>query len=395
MHILIIPSEINIIEISQTWSIFQRRQAQILVTAGYNVGMLCTGILPMNQLYKKNKYSKYKTSKEDGVNVARFYKKRILPLKFIPLIFQNIISISIAIRAFEKYVNDFGMPDLIHAHNCFFAGLIAKSLKRKYGVPYMVTEHSSKFNGLLNKNDISLFNQVHKESIYYTAVSDMFAKKLQSLTKAKEKPVHVLNNVLDEIFEYQQVVFKPKEGSTFRFLNVANLIDIKNQKLLIEAFASKFADNKNVLLMIAGDGPNKCYLQKLSDKLGVSDQVKFLGQLERNQVLKEMQQSDAFVLSSNSETFGVVLIEALSCGLPLISTKCGGPDEIVNFKNGLLVEKCNIHSYAIAMESIFQRVNAYDRELIREECLNKYGKAAFIKNISKFYQSSKPDIILK
>lgn len=384
MHILIIPSEINIIQISPTWSIFQRRQAQILAKVGYNVGMLCTGILPLNQLLKRNKYSHYTISIEDGVKTARLYRKRIMPIRCIPSTIQNKINIKLATEAFEKYIRDFGMPDLIHAHNCFHAGSTAKAIKKKYGVPYIVTEHSSKFNGLLNKTEISLFNQVLKESIHYIAVSELFAKTLQFISDAQDKPIHVLNNVLDEIFEYQELV-KTKEDVIFRFLNVANLVDIKNHKFLIEAFASKFANNKNVLLNIAGDGPNKLYLQKLSLKLRISDQVIFLGHINRNQVLKEMQQSDAFVLSSNSETFGVVLIEALSCGLPLISTKCGGPEEIVNSKNGILITKGDIRAYANAMETMIIKRDDYNSQLIREDCLNKYGEAAFLKNISKFY----------
>ena len=394
MHILIIPSEINIPEISPIWSMFQRRQAQILALAGYNIGMLCIGQLPFNQLFKKNIYRKYSICIEDEVKTGRLYKKRVLPLRFVSERIQNKINNKLALNAFTEYIKENGIPDLIHAHNCFYAGSIARTIKQMYNVPYIVTEHSSLFFGALQKEQKFLFNQVHKESRNYLAVSQLFARKLMFIADTKNKPIEIINNVLDEIFESQEIE-QTKQNGSFTFLNVANLVDIKNHRLLLEAFAIKFAKTKNIKLRIVGDGPNKKYLQKLSLKLNIADQVNFLGHVNRKQVLHEMQQCDVFLLSSNSETFGVVLIEALSCGIPVISTLCGGPDEIVNKTNGILVEKGNIKAFADAMETMILKTNEYDPQLIRAECLNKYSKAAFLKNITKFLKLFQFEIHLK
>lgn len=384
MHILILPSELNIIEISPAWGIFQRRQAQILAEAGYHTGMLCTGLLPFNQLFKKNIYRKWTITIEKEVITARLYKKRFLPLWFVPQCFQNKINIKLALEAFAEYIKECGIPDLIHAHNCFYAGSIAKQFKQTYNVPFVVTEHSSFFFGALGKHKKALFNQVLKESKHYAAVSHKLSEVLMAYSIIPKKQIVIMNNVLDDIFELNEI--KEKDQTTnFIFFTAANLIKIKNHKLLLEAFALMYANKTEIKLRIAGDGPNKSFLQRLALKLHIAEQVSFLGHIDRNRILHEMQQCNVFVLSSNFETFGVSLIEALSCGIPVVSTASGGPDEIVNKNNGILVEKENEKALAGALETMRLSVNKYNPLLIREGCLSLYGKKAFLQNIAKFY----------
>ena len=75
-----------------------------------------------------------------------------------------------------------------------------------------------------------------------------------------------------------------------------------------------------------------------------------LGKKNRNEVKFEMQQADCFVLSSYHETFGVVLIEAMSCGLPVLSTKSGGPESII--KSSKLGKLCDLKDLDIEMLKI-------------------------------------------
>ncbi|PQP32811.1 glycosyltransferase family 4 protein, partial [Desulfobacteraceae bacterium SEEP-SAG10] len=107
-------------------------------------------------------------------------------------------------------------------------------------------------------------------------------------------------------------------------------------------------------------------LQKLAQDLGIGDCVTFLGKLDRTQVLKEMNQCQAFVLSSEFETFGVVVIEALSQGKPVIATRCGGPEEILHAGNGILVQKNDKKSLADAMVCLRNDYLNYDSDCIRD-----------------------------
>ena len=102
-------------------------------------------------------------------------------------------------------------------------------------------------------------------------------------------------------------------------------------------------------------------------------------------VLQALQNSDAFVLSSEYETFGVVLIEAMSCGLPVISTKCGGPESIIiNDKLGLLVEKNNVNALSNGMNDILNK--KYDSQDIREYVIGSFSQIAIANKLKVVYK---------
>jgi glycosyltransferase involved in cell wall biosynthesis len=124
---------------------------------------------------------------------------------------------------------------------------------------------------------------------------------------------------------------------------------------------------------------------EIATGLGIESQVEFIGRLSRLGVMEEMQLADSFILSSNSETFGVVLIEALSQGLPVISTSCGGPIDIVSANNGLLVAPGDLQGLASAMQTMFEHAASFDRESIMRGCFNLYGQASIVSKYLDFY----------
>ena len=90
---------------------------------------------------------------------------------------------------------------------------------------------------------------------------------------------------------------------------------------------------------------------------------------------------DALVLSSEVETFGVVLVEAMSAGLPVIATKCGGPESIVLPETGILVESNNKNKLYTAMKYMIEKYDDYDPKKIREIALKTYGDKSYARNI--------------
>ena len=98
----------------------------------------------------------------------------------------------------------------------------------------------------------------------------------------------------------------------------------KGQADLLRAFAERFAGDPSVRLGIGGDGPERGRLHELAGSLAIAEQVDWLGALDRDGVRQAMCEADAFVLPSRLETFGVVVIEALACGLPVVATRSGG-----------------------------------------------------------------------
>ena len=98
-----------------------------------------------------------------------------------------------------------------------------------------------------------------------------------------------------------------------------------------------------------------------------------------------MADSDAFVLSSQYETFGVVVIEALALGLPVIATRCGGPESIVRDEDGLLIPIEDISSLAIAMKTIYDNRLKYNAEEIRTACSDRYSEKSVAEQLKTGY----------
>ena len=117
----------------------------------------------------------------------------------------------------------------------------------------------------------------------------------------------------------------------------------------------------------------------------MSEQVEFLGKLTREQVKNQMLNSDAFVLSSEYETFGVVLVEALALGKPIIATKCGGPESIVSKEVGYLVEKNSIDNLAKAMRDLIETYSQFEARQIREYCAIEFSEEAVVKKLEIIY----------
>jgi len=101
-----------------------------------------------------------------------------------------------------------------------------------------------------------------------------------------------------------------------------------------------------------------------------------------------------FVLSSHYETFGVVAIEALACGTPVIATRCGGPECFLNEGDGLLVPPRNPAALAVAMQQLRNNIERYERASIAAACRKRFGGQVLAEKLTKIYtdvlDSTKP-----
>jgi glycosyltransferase involved in cell wall biosynthesis len=364
MHILIIPSEHFITQTQPLGGIFQYYQAKALNNAGHQIGVLSVGYITPRYLISKYIYKK--EEKTNDINIKRYYKQLYFPHRYMPFKILKNNYIKMADKLYGEYIKEFGIPDIIHAHNFLYAGVIAEFLKDKYGIKYIVTEHSSSF----------VRNKISNEKI--RSIENV-AKKEYNKTN-----IDLLSNIVDDFF-FQKKIQK-KISNDFIFLHIASLDKNKNQELLIRSFEKIVKLNDEVYLNIAGDGYMRNFLESLVKKLNIEKQVNFLGRIPQERVREEMMKSDCFVLSSNFETFGVVLIEALACGLPLIATKCGGPEDIVNEQNGILINVENQLQLEDAMMNMYKNVNKYDKEKLRNDAKDRFGEKAFIKNAMKYYE---------
>lgn len=394
MHILIIPSYPYQTEYMPLAGIFQKHQAECLAAAGHSVGVLSAGLLPFASVVKRNLYASAVISDEAGITVARRHGKALLPQRLLsPGMLAGAI-VKEGLEAFGAYVKRNGMPDVAHAHDCLYAGVLAKALKEKHGLPYVVTEHSSAhLRNLLDARQEAYVREALAGASGLTAVSSASArlleKKYGGLAAAKNVPI--IYNLLEASFEDAGLPPAPPQNG-FTFLNVANLYGVKNHRNLISAFAQVLKRHPDARLHIGGAGPMRTELESQIAAAGLEGSVRLLGYLRRPQVMEEMAACGAFALSSDVETFGVVLIEAMAMGKPVVSTACGGPEDIVDSASGLLVPTGDADALAGAMLKVMDNQDSFNAQSIREHCIERFGREAFRARLEEVYQKAAPTL---
>lgn len=293
---------------------------------------------------------------------------------------------------YKEYVKKFGKPDIIHAHSAIYAGALARLLGAREGIPFVITEHSSAFAAdRLSGAQVRIAKQVFMSAHRKFAVSEKLASLLNSNFDEAKSRWEVMPNSVDGIFQKNTLKKKPVDDQ-FVFVSIAMLVEGKGIHRLINAFAQAFQLDADVVLKIGGDGPERSRLEDLAKRLGLSSRVRFLGSLSREGVVDAMVNSDVLVHPSSYETFGVVLIEALALGKPVIATRCGGPDSIVRPGDGVLVPVDDIASLADAMSTMRDSFIQYDAEEIRQMCFERFGEHAISARLRKVYDQVLSDL---
>lgn len=287
--------------------------------------------------------------------------------------------------ALEDFTQRYGKPDLIHAHAVYPGGAAAVALGKGYGIPVGLTEHLGPFPPptlcSAGGEVLPLVADAYAGASLCSAVSRSLADRLCKLGLVDK--VTVLPNFLPD--QFGSIVDQRRAaGRGFSFLAVGGPSHAKGTDVLLRALASVSSD---ISLRVVGDGPDMNFFQRLAVDLGVSARVRWLGAVPRDQILEHYQACDAFVLPSQGETFGIAFIEALAFGKPLIATRCGGPEEIVNAGNGLLVPMNSVDDLVVAMKDMVAYVERYKPEVLRADFLARFGAGASLARIEAWYQA--------
>ncbi len=330
-------------------------------------------------------FGKVEFNYEDGIKTFRYKYRNLFP-KLEIVSFR--IWLKKGMELFEHYVERFGMPDVIHAHATLYAGVLASRIKQVYGVPFVITEHCTAYlTNTITPWQRRLASEAINDSSENLAVSKEFANFLSGYfsNTCSWTPIY---NPLSELFENSNILPRNKKQADFIFFNASLFTPKKGIDILIKAFANTFNGNSRVKLRLAGDGPEREALERLVKELKAEEQVEFLGMLSRKQINSNMQNAHTYVLSSFHETFGVVIIESLSLGRPVIATRCGGPESFVTSGDGILVEKGDDVALGDAMMQMFLNYDTYDQESLAQRCRDNFGKDSFRKLLYLKYKNA-------
>ena len=355
-----------------------------LQSRGYKCAVLLSGEATFGnfaaQMFNKSKFLKFR-KRSDSTYIDNLTVHK-LPLRMysFPEKQRKLNLLRNAEKSIEKYLAKNGKPDVIFHHGVFDYCYLTNHIRSTFNIPVWYMENSpnlseTEFPCANSFDSMKSQKEFAQNADRRFAVTDAYVRRM---TRLFEAPFEYCPNVItDDFFINPQEIKKDKDS--FQFINVAILDKRKNQILILEAFAKKFKDQSKFKLVIAGDGKLLEPLRKQAKDLGISDQCQILGFQSRKKIIELLDQSHCFVLSSHSETFGVVIIEAMARGLPAISSRIDGPTEIINDQNGYFFEPDNADDLAEVMSEMVECYNTFNPELIIDSVKQRFGPDA-VKN---------------
>ena len=351
-----------------------------LARSGVKIGILHVNMDSIKKFRRNSKGFFY--NKDNEICQYSFYGINLPLLTGV----NTLLVKGIARLLFRWYSRRFGMPDLIHAHSIYKGGLVARDLSDRYGIPFVITEHYSGYTRTVFSERIKKkMEKCISTCSCCMSVSENFAGFLNLFfLKAGKKWVYVPNMVSSMFFNHP---VRETRSDTFFFLCIASLTTNKAVDVLIRSFSSAFSPDERVKLLIAGEGPEKAKLKKLAVDRRVSSKVEFLGRLSREQVVEVFGSVDALVVSSKYETFGVVVAEALAMGVPVVATRCGGPESILSNGDGLLVDNGDESKLADALKEMYCNRAEYRPAEIRKRCAARFSEDVVVEKIKNVYLS--------
>jgi len=291
---------------------------------------------------------------------------------------------------FRKLRKEGWKPDVMHAH-VFTAGVPAVILGKLYHIPVVINERWSGFPlGKLTLSDRIKARFAMSRAQLILPTSDYLRRHIETYG-IKNKFEVVPNVVNTEIFYPPPPQSKGSEGrknQSKTLLLVAGLTPVKGVPYLLDALSRIRQARKDFSLDIVGDGPNRQEYEELARKLGLNGIVNFHGLKLKEEVAEFMRKCDFFVQPSLQETFGVVYIEAMACGKPVIATSAGGPKEIVNEEVGILVPPKDVKALKEAIEYMLDNYADYSSEGIAQYARETFSYERVGKMLDEIYRGT-------
>ncbi len=242
-----------------------------------------------------------------------------------------------------------GRPDILHAHGALDAGPATRKIARAVGVGYVITEHSSGIlNAGLSSAGLDTARQIYTDARHVIAVSNILASRILDI--CPEARVRVIPNMVPGTVFALRTSARARDDS-LKVFALSNLLPSKCVHNTIEALAGVSATFRNrVVLHVIGDGVERPRLEELARLRGL--RTVFHGYLPHIEAMRLLAAADLLVHASAYETFGIVLAEAAALGVPVVATRCGGPQDVVGENSGLLVEVDDVAALRTGVDAV-------------------------------------------
>jgi len=292
-------------------------------------------------------------------------------------------------KGIEFAMQKYGRPDISHVNVLTRTSFPALRLKRKYQIPFIITEHWSRylpadntFKGFFRKK---ITQYAVGRAAAVTTVSASLKQAMQS-HRLYNTNYQIVPNVVDTDL-FQPFVVEKKEKKSI--LHVSGLDNREKNFAGILRVVNKLAQKRNdFVLNVIHNCDNSDYLPFVEGN-NLQDFVVFHGQKSGQELVKHFNEADFFVLFSNFENLPCVLIESFACGKPVVATNVGGIPDIVNQTNGILVSSQNEDELLSAITYMLDHHQNYDSATIRNYAVEHFNENAVGEMFLKIYKQIK------
>ncbi len=282
-----------------------------------------------------------------------------------------------------------------HAHYVFPSGIFSLMLKKMFKIPYIVTAHGGDIERMAKKNErIRNWTElILQESEHVIAVGPVLAQQIEEDFHIPQEKILVCSmGVNCEVFKPgDQAEAREYLGlaqDAFTFLFVGNVIKQKGIEELLLAFEQlQLQTDRPVKLVIIGSRRDTQFMETIDPLIG--EGVQFIDPQPQAELVKWFQASDVFVLPSHLEGFGLVALEAIATGTPVIASRVGGLVSLLEDGVGHLVEPQNAPALSEEMLKAIQTPKAsYYNEEAAARVLHEHGEREITKRVLALYESA-------
>lgn len=282
-------------------------------------------------------------------------------------------------------------PDLIHAHLAYPDGMAAVEYGRRLGCPVVISVHGHDVREIPRANPRwrGLVARALARAAAVIVSSGDVRERVRALGVEEER-IHAIPQGVDcRLFTTGPG--RPGRGGPWRILYVGRHDRRKGLDVLLEAMHRLRQDGRDLQLRLVGGSPvsgtAEEYRRKV-DALALADCVEFVEEQPHEAIPGFMAEADLFVLPSFYDSFGIVVAEAMACGLPVVATRCGGPEELVEEESGKLVPTGDAEGLASGILEVIESYGRYDREAIRARAEARWDLRKVAERIHSVYEET-------
>lgn len=271
--------------------------------------------------------------------------------------------------------------NVLHSHFYSDAERFVVASKRT-GLPLVHTEHSSGLQtGAFSSTGLRSLRRVSAAASVFIAVSDSLRDALRGL--GIQRSIEVVPNPLDDDWFRRPLTASTNDATTY--VSVGWLEPRKDHSTLIEAFNTLHRSSPDSRLRIIGDGPERKGLERQIKETGLERHVTLVGRRDRAGTQEELLAADVYVHTSRSETFGVAMVEAWACGLPVIALPCGGVSSLADTIGGASLTSRSSADLARTMHDYSRRASLDECTEIRQRAQGRFSVARVASSLEALY----------